>query len=87
MRVFILTLLVALVSGCALQSPMVVSTTADGKYGVLTEPMKYEQPQTKQEFTVPRGFVTDLASDPRPFWSAFPPCGKYTPAANADALR
>lgn len=34
-----------------------------------------------QAFQVPRGFVTDFASVPRPFWSIFPPDGKYAYAA------
>lgn len=33
------------------------------------------------QIKVPQGFVTDLASVPRIFWSIFPPFGKYTPAA------
>jgi hypothetical protein len=70
-----------LLGGCAFKTPLVASMTADGKYWVLTEELVYEQPRTKQKFRVPRGFVTDLASIPRPFWIAFPPCGKYTPAA------
>lgn len=32
-------------------------------------------------FTVPVGFVTDLASVPRAFWWLFPPHGDYTKAA------
>jgi hypothetical protein len=30
---------------------------------------------------VPKGFVTDLASIPRPFWSLLPPNGPYAQAA------
>jgi len=30
---------------------------------------------------VPAGFVTDLASIPRPFWPIFPPHGRYAKAA------
>ena len=30
---------------------------------------------------VPVGFLTDLASVPRPLWWLFPPFGKYLPAA------
>lgn len=30
---------------------------------------------------VPKGFVTDLASTPRPIWFLLPPCGCYTDAA------
>jgi hypothetical protein len=31
--------------------------------------------------TAPEGFITDLASIPRPFWNLLPPFGKYTEAA------
>ncbi len=68
-------------SGCATKSLMVVSPTGDGKHWVLHEPLEYVHPLTKEHFVIPRGFVTDLASVPRLFWTAFPPCGKYTTAA------
>lgn len=35
----------------------------------------------KVVLTVPKGFVTDFASVPRPLWSIFPPMGKYSLAA------
>ncbi len=81
MRFVLLMLAVVLFAGCTIKTPMMASVTGDGKYWVLARPMVYEQPKTKQTFTVQRGFVTDLASVPRLFWSAVPPCGKYTPAA------
>lgn len=81
MRSVILLLAVLTFSGCALKTPFSATVTADGKYWVVKEPLVYEQPETKQTFVVPRGFVTDLASVPRAFWAAFPPCGKFTPAA------
>jgi Protein of unknown function (DUF1353) len=31
--------------------------------------------------TIPQGFITDLASIPRPFWDIFPPDGPWTEAA------
>ncbi|WP_421292927.1 DUF1353 domain-containing protein [Aeromonas veronii] len=34
-------------------------------------------------FTIPKGFVTDLASVPRCIWNIFPPFGLYTGAAVA----
>lgn len=34
-----------------------------------------------REFTVPAGFITDLASIPRFFWRILPPFGRYTAAA------
>jgi len=67
--------------GCGFKAPMVASPTGDGKYWVIKEDLIYEHPETGQKFIVPRDFGTDLASVPRLFWSAFPPCGKYTPAA------
>ena len=84
MRTTLLLLVFALVMGCTyyrFRSALVASATGDGKYWILTQPLEYEQPKTKQKFVVPRGFVTDLASVPRLFWTAFPPCGNYTPAA------
>lgn len=34
-----------------------------------------------ETITVPAGFVSDLASIPRPLWTIFPPDGSYTQAA------
>jgi len=81
MRSTAVIVLALLFSGCALKTPFSATVTADGKYWVVKEPLIYEQPKTKQTIEVPRGFVTDLASVPRLFWTAFPPCGQYTPAA------
>ncbi len=81
MKIPIVFLILLALSGCALKTPFTATVTADGKYWVLKEALVYEQPNTKQVFVVPRGFVTDLASVPRVFWAVFPPCGKYTPAA------
>jgi hypothetical protein len=39
---------------------------------------KPEPPNTGPTVSVPRGFVTDLASIPRIFWSMLPPDGQYT---------
>lgn len=71
---------IALLNACAMQSPMVASPTADGQYWVLKAPLIYQHPETKQQVIIPRGFVTDLASIPRAFWIALPPCDQYTPA-------
>lgn len=81
MRTVIVFFIVLAFSGCAFKTPMDARITGDGKYWVILAPLKYEHPDTKKMVTVPRGFVTDLASVPRLFWIAFPPCGKYTPAA------
>lgn len=81
MKKFAIIILATLISGCAMRSPMEASLTGDGKYWVLTNDLVYENPDTGYVVNVPRGFVTDLASVPRLFWSAFPPCGIYTPSA------
>ena len=81
MREFIVTSILIILSGCAFKSPMIASPTGDGKYWVLQEQLEYIHPKTNQLYVVPRGFVTDLASVPRLFWAAFPPCGQYTTAA------
>jgi hypothetical protein len=82
MRLVTVLVVSAALAGCEQQrSPMVASPTGDGKYWVLMAPLEYKQPKTKQRVVVPTGFVTDLASVPRLFWTAFPPCGKYTSAA------
>lgn len=81
MKTYLAIVLVLGISGCAFKNPMVASPTGDGKYWVLKAPLEYEQPRTKQRIVVPVGFVTDLASVPRLFWTAFPPCGQYTSAA------
>ncbi|WP_323885478.1 DUF1353 domain-containing protein [Aeromonas caviae] len=44
------------------------------EYYVLSEHMS---------FTIPKGFVTDLASVPRCIWNIYPPFGLYTGAAVA----
>ncbi|KYM50763.1 hypothetical protein A2U11_08325 [Fusobacterium necrophorum subsp. funduliforme] len=51
----------------------------NGKQWELLEDYYYEV--NGYIIKVPKGFITDLASVPRAFWSIFPPAGKYTPAA------
>jgi hypothetical protein len=68
-------------AACNFAAPMVASPLADGKYWVLKTQLVYQDPTTGTTYTVPRGFVTDLASVPRLFWSVFPTCGPYTAAA------
>ena len=50
--------------------------TRDFVYGT-----EVKGPFSGRDITVPSGFVTDLASVPRPLWSLFPPSGKYLEAA------
>ena len=63
----------------------VVSPFADWDYYYLRAPISWKpEPPNEQSFisvTVPRGFVTDFASIPRPFWSLLPPTSKYTHSA------
>jgi hypothetical protein len=58
-----------------------VSPFADGDNWFLTQSLDYEIRNTGVHVPVPRGFVTDFASIPRPFWSVLPRWGKYGPAA------
>lgn len=41
----------------------------------------YPYTMKDREFTIPKGFITDLASTPRILWSVFPPSDVYTEAA------
>ena len=47
----------------------------------LTEDLVYWPSNGHDPIVVPRGFVTDLASIPRPFWSWLPPDGPWAKAA------
>jgi len=58
-----------------------VSPFADGDNWFLTTPLEYEIRNTGVVVPVPKGFVTDFASIPRPFWSVLPRWGKYGPPA------
>ena len=57
---------------------------------VLLEPISWKPDDPKSDIapvTVPKGFVTDLTSVPRAFWSFFRPDGEYTyPAIVHDYL-
>lgn len=58
-----------------------VSPFADGTYWFLTSTLNYEIEDTDVTVEVPRGFVTDFTSIPRPFWSILPRWGSYGPPA------
>jgi hypothetical protein len=58
-----------------------VSPFADGDHWFLTEDLEYDVLDTGVVVPVRRGFVTDFASIPRPFWSLLPRWGKYGPPA------
>ena len=57
-----------------------VSPFADGKYWYLLEDFIWE-PNEGAPITVPKGFVTDFASIPRPLWAILPTWAKYGPAS------
>ncbi len=55
---------------------------ADNRDWVLFRDLDYRLGQTDVTITVPKGFVTDFASIPQPFWATgLSPNGKYSKAA------
>jgi len=52
----------------------------NGRHWMLLSPLRYET-RGGLGIEVPAGFVTDLASIPRGFWTIFPPVGSYDWAA------
>lgn len=68
----------------AVSGPLNLTRFADPVY-IVTKPIKWTpnppQKQTYQAVNVPAGFVTDLASIPRIFWSMLRPDGNYCYAA------
>lgn len=66
----------------ALEGNLYLSRFADRVY-FLTKSIawKPDPGQKYERVDVPKGFVTDFASIPRPFWSLFPPDAEYAYAA------
>lgn len=62
------------------KNTLVVSPFGDGTFWYLREPLTWIGVKD-QTITVPRGFVTDFASVPRPVWWLFPRWAKYGSAA------
>ena len=62
---------------------LVVSPLSDGKAWFLQEEFSYDVGEVGSGNTVqvPRWFVTDFASVPRPLWVVFPRWGRYGNAA------
>lgn len=61
---------------------LIVSRFADPMWFLFKEITWFpDSGQTPKAFTVPKGFVTDLASIPPIFWSVLPPDGDYAYAA------
>jgi hypothetical protein len=61
--------------------PPQIAPFGDSEWWVLTDALPARIGQSQEVITVPKGFVTDLASIPRFFWSAFPKTGRYMSAA------
>ncbi len=47
----------------------------EGRYWILAQDLTY------RDITVPKGFLTDLATTPRILWPIFPPFGNYMRAS------
>lgn len=62
------------------KSILVVSPFADGTYWYLREDLRWLS-AANEEYVVPKGFVTDFASIPRPLWWLFPKWARYGNAA------
>lgn len=54
-----------------------LSPLEDGKHWVVNKSFFYATKDNKHVICIGKGFVTDFASVPRPFWFLFPPWGKY----------
>ena len=61
-------------------TPLEVEVLSDGKHYKLTKDMIVFSHRVGVT-VVPAGFVTDMASVPRGFWSLFPPTGPWSKAA------
>lgn len=66
---------------------LLVSPLDDGKNWIIMRDFSYvtngyrTNNKNQYSITVPRGFITDFASIPRPLWWLFPKWGKYGNAA------
>lgn len=61
-------------------SPAILSKFSDGMY-YLRAPIDYSTEKIPLSVQIPTGFVTDLTSIPRVFWSLIPRDGPYADAA------
>ena len=61
------------------KTELLIHPLSDGRRQEVFQDYIYEI--NGYRITVPKGFITDLASVPRSFWTIFPPFGRYTPAA------
>lgn len=72
---------VLLIVGCGKIPSPTVKPFADNQDWLLVENLVYSMGQSGISITIPRGFVTDFASIPRPLWSLLSPHGRYSKAA------
>lgn len=61
--------------------PPQIAPFGDSEWWLLTESIPTRIGVSDEVITVPKGFVTDLASIPRLFWSLLPKTGPYMSAA------
>ena len=76
--------LLAACAGIRLERPPVLSPFGDGTQWIVWQDMEFvvtADDKPTATITVPRGFVTDLASTPKSVWSLYPPFGKYLAAS------
>jgi hypothetical protein len=67
-----------------LERPPLLSPFGDGTQWIVWQDMEFvvtADDKPTATITVPRGFVTDLASTPKSVWSLYPPFGKYLAAS------
>lgn len=72
---------VAMLVGCAPIRPVVVKPFADNQNWILMEPVEYRIGRSDAVVRVPKGFVTDFASVPRPLCGLLTPHDLYSKAA------
>jgi len=81
------SLLLVMLCGAATMAPQPIDAPlmkpfADNRDWVLFRALEYRVGQSDVTITVPRGFVTDFASIPQPFWgTGLSPNGTYSKAA------
>ncbi|HEX8593859.1 MAG TPA: DUF1353 domain-containing protein [Pseudomonas sp.] len=74
--------LLASISGCQAPPPPDVRPFGDAQFWMTTQPVVYSIGSTADRIVIPRGFVTDFASIPKPLWTlGLTPYGQYSRAA------
>jgi hypothetical protein len=81
MKRLFFVIIIFFIGGCAVIPPPTVKPFSDNREWVLVEDLEYSIRNSSVKISVPRGFVTDFASIPRPLWSILSPHGKYSRAA------